>query len=246
MINDQVVQITEVLNRSVQGRTLPFRCRGADGRQYYVKGRGAGRRSLIAEWLACNMAKEFGLPVAEFRVVEVPEALAQLGLPEFDELGVGYAFGSLISEHVIDLPFSYIDRVPAMLRRDIAVFDWWVKNGDRNLTANGGNVNLLWQVVQQELVVIDYNLAFDDTFDASDFLATHVFAQDWNDVYQDYIARPEYMQRMKGALLQFDRAYDQMPEDWLEAAPGVPALISPQQVKAVLESVDLEIFWNMP
>lgn len=246
MINERVIQITEVLNRSVQGRTLPFRCRGEDGRLYYVKGRGAGRRSLISEWLACNMAKEFGLPVAEFRVVEVPDALEQLALPEFEDLGVGYAFGSVISENVIDLPFDFIGRVPSQLRKDIAVFDWWVKNGDRNLTASGGNVNLLWQVVQQELVVIDYNLSFDDTFDASDFLASHVFASDWNDVYQDYIARPDYVLRMKRALLHFDRACDQMPEDWLEAAPGVPALITPHQVKTVLEGVDVDNFWNMP
>lgn len=42
------VVIEEVLGRSTQGVTEPFICRGDDGETYYVKGYGAGRRSLIA------------------------------------------------------------------------------------------------------------------------------------------------------------------------------------------------------
>ncbi|MFP3709839.1 HipA family kinase [Paraburkholderia sp. SIMBA_009] len=244
MINGEVVQIVEIQARSVQGRTLPFRCRGADGRLYYVKGRDAGRQSLIAEWLASSLALAFGLPVAEFRIVEIPEEMEWLGLPDFQDLGVGYAFGSVIADSVIDLPFGFVDRVPDQLRRDVAVFDWWVKNDDRTLTSLGGNVNLLWHVVQQELIVIDYNLAFDDTFDPRQFLAGHVFAADWNSVYQDFIARPAYETRMRTALRRFEEACDKMPDDWLEVAPGVPARLTPDKVKHVLDRVDLADFWN--
>lgn len=41
------IQIVEVLGRSIQGITRPFICRGEDDRTYFVKGQGAGRRSLI-------------------------------------------------------------------------------------------------------------------------------------------------------------------------------------------------------
>jgi hypothetical protein len=246
MINGEVVQIVEVLQRAKQGRTLPFHCRGADGRLYYVKGHDAGGRSLIAEWLASNMAGAFGLPIAEFRIVEIPEALKYLGIPEFADLGVGFAFGSLAHENVMDLTFSDVSKVPAAVRQDIAVFDWWVRNEDRTLTELGGNVNLLWDIVEQGLIVIDYNLAFDETFDESQFLAGHVFATDWNDVYQDFLARPVYELRMHQALRRFDEACDKMPDEWLEVGPGVPTLFKPEDARQILERVTLADFWNRP
>jgi hypothetical protein len=45
-----LVEIVEILGRSEQGRTRPFICRGDDGQIYYVKGRGALRRSQLCEW----------------------------------------------------------------------------------------------------------------------------------------------------------------------------------------------------
>lgn len=47
--------IVEVLERSVQGRTEPYVCRGDDGEVYFAKGRSATRRGLIAEWLCVRL-----------------------------------------------------------------------------------------------------------------------------------------------------------------------------------------------
>ncbi|PLZ01136.1 hypothetical protein CY652_17800 [Burkholderia sp. WAC0059] len=244
MINGQVIQIVEVLQRAIQGRTQPFLCRGEDERLYYVKGRGAGRQGLIAEWLGSNMAIAFGLPVAECRIVEIPDVLRHAGIQDFHDLGVGYAFGSRVHDNVIDLPYTYVSRVDRELRKDVAVFDWWVRNEDRTLTDLGGNVNLLWNVVRQELIVIDYNLAFDRTFNEGQFLSGHVFAAAWNEVYQDFLARPAYEERMRQALAHFEDACDKMPDEWLEAGPGVPALLMPADVKLMLERVNLPAFWD--
>ncbi len=244
MINTQVVQITEILQRSVQGRTNPFLCRGNDNRLYYVKGSGAGRKGLISEWLASCMAVAFGLPIADFRIVEVPEEMELLRLPDFADLGAGYAFGSVVRQNVVDLTFSSVQSVLPNLRRDIAVFDWWVRNDDRTLTAFGGNVNLLWDIVQRELVVIDYNLAFDADFDAENFLRGHVFAADWNGVFQDFLARPAYVERLKTALRQFEGACDKMPDEWLEIGPGLPSPFQPDDAKAMLQRVESDDFWN--
>ena len=41
--------IVEVIERSIQGRTEPYICRGDDGEVYFVKGRSATRRGLINE-----------------------------------------------------------------------------------------------------------------------------------------------------------------------------------------------------
>lgn len=45
------IQIVEILGRSIQGVTRPFQCRCENGDLYYVKGHGAGRQSLIAEYV---------------------------------------------------------------------------------------------------------------------------------------------------------------------------------------------------
>lgn len=246
MINGQVVQIAEILQRSVQGRTNPFLCRGDDGRLYYVKGRGAGRRGLIAEWLGSSLALAFGLPIAEFRIVEIPEAMEWLALPDFGDLGAGLAFGSVVRENVVDLTYHYVTRIDPATKRDIAVFDWWVHNEDRTLTEFGGNVNLLWDIVQRELIVIDYNLAFDNTFSEHQFLTGHVFASDWNDVFQDFLARPVYVERMRRALQCFEDACDKMPDTWLEVGPGVPSPFLPANARQVLDRIDSPDFWNKP
>jgi hypothetical protein len=55
--------IVEIQGRSEQGVTQPFRCRTDDGVLCYVKGAGAGRRSMICEWIAAHLGRAFGLPV---------------------------------------------------------------------------------------------------------------------------------------------------------------------------------------
>ena len=64
---DMTVNIVETISRSIQGITRPFVCRGDDGWLYYVKGHGAGRQALIAEWIAGNLGKRLGLPIPDFK-----------------------------------------------------------------------------------------------------------------------------------------------------------------------------------
>ena len=65
------IQIVEILGRSIQGITRPFYCRCEDGQAYFVKGHGAGKQSLIAEYVGGCLARAFGLPVAAFEIVEI-------------------------------------------------------------------------------------------------------------------------------------------------------------------------------
>ncbi len=170
--------------------------------------------------------------------------MSLLKLPDFAELGTGHAFGSVLRENVVELTLSNVESVGEQVRRDVAVFDWWVRNEDRVLTNFGGNVNLLWDIDQRELVVIDYNLAFDDTFDSTNFLQGHVFAKDWNDVFQDFLARPAYETKMRQALEAFDDACDKMPDEWLEIGPGVPSTFLPDDARRVLDRIEQDDFWN--
>jgi hypothetical protein len=138
------VEIVEVVRRSDQGVTRPFISRGDDDEVYFVKGVGAGRRSLICEWIAGTLALELGLPVAPFEIVEVPEELIESGAGlDLSELGSGPAFGSQRRE-VMELTASAIPEVPEPMQQDVLAFDWWIRNGDRYLTERGGNPNLFW------------------------------------------------------------------------------------------------------
>jgi hypothetical protein len=103
MVNHTVV-IEEVLGRSPQGKTEPLICRGDDGETYYVKGAGAGRRSLICEWVAAHLATAFGLPMADYAMAQVPVELVSFGVrADIREFGAGLVFASRRLPHVQEL-----------------------------------------------------------------------------------------------------------------------------------------------
>lgn len=214
MINDNVIQVVEVLERAAQGVTKPFLCRGDNGALYYAKGRFAGRKSLVSEWIASSLARVFGVPVAEFAVGEVDPALVDFGAPEVADLGAGYVFLSKRVESVMELTWPNVADVPAHTQHDIIVFDYWVRNQDRILTPLGGNPNLLWNAASREVVAIDHNQAFDGDFDADTFFGFHAFAKSWDVVFGDLFERQNYEDRLHHALSQFDSICDRMPDSW--------------------------------
>lgn len=241
------VVIEEVLGRSTQGVTEPFICRGDDGETYYVKGHGAGRRSLIAEWVAGHLATAFGLPVADYALAEVPELLVEARVrADIGDLGAGLVFASRKLPNAQELTPTTRDRVPPALARDVLVFDWWLHNEDRHLTELGGNPNLLWDVAGAQLVVIDHNQAFDPGFDPRRFLESHVFADHWNAVFGDHDLRAAYRSRMKAALQCLPDARASMPDAWWWAGEGVPAQLSWEAIAACLERCHRDDFWNLP
>jgi len=128
------VRITEIISRSEQGITRPFLCRADDGRLYYVKGNGAGRRSLVAEWMAGQIGQRIGLPIPDFKQTIVSHELIRFtARDDIHDLGVGVGFGSAVVENVDELPFLFIGQIDSVLRRKILLFDWWVCNADRTL-----------------------------------------------------------------------------------------------------------------
>lgn len=241
------VVIEEVLGRSTQGMTKPFICRGDDGEIYYVKGSGAGRHSLIAEWVAAQLATVFDLPIADYVLAEVPDQLVAAKVrADIRELGSGLVFASRKLANAQELTPTTRDRVPDSVARDVIVFDWWVQNEDRNLTEFGGNPNLLWDVAGEQLVVIDHNRAFDTDFRAAQFLSTHVFAGHWNDVFGDHDLRAAYRRRMEKAIQCLPVARDSMPESWWWVDDGVPASVSWDAITACVERCHDDAFWNLP
>lgn len=245
MINGEVIHVDAITGRASQGITRPFRCRGNDQNQYYAKGRGAGRKSLVAEWIAGCLAMEFGLPIAPFRVLDVPQILIDVAPAEFNELGAGYVFGSCALQNVLEMSWGNIKHVPIETRQDILIFDLWVKNEDRHLTEKGGNPNLLWSPTVNQLSVIDHNQAFDEGFDRSAFATTHIFSRDWNATFGDWVLIDQYKSRLAKAYRCFDDICDRMPDDWWWVGEGVPLSFTREQAKAMLAEFQDEQFWRI-
>lgn len=199
------IEIDEVLRRSEQGVTEPYICRGSDGKLYFVKGKGAGYESLVKEWVAGQLARQLGLPIPRFCIVTVPRDLYEAGRDgPLRDLGSGLLFGSENVENANEMSFIHIQHAPADLKRDIAAFDWWIKNGDRTLTDAGGNPNLLWLETTHRLVVIDHNLAFDEEVTLHSQLESHIFRSSLSEVCDQTDLQTHYNARFEEALMHFD------------------------------------------
>lgn len=211
------VTIVEILGRAEQGATLPFLCRGDDDSLYYVKGYGAGLRSMCCEWVSGQLALEMGLPVPRFEIVEVPEALiAGSDRADIWELGAGPVFASARVEGATEINWTEAEEIPVGTMAKVLHFDWWVHNEDRSLSKLGGNPNLLMGPGDhgaRRLWVFDFNLAFDPEFSPSRFWENHLFAgllPEWPMVF-----REEVEPSMHSALHKLPGILESLPLEWL-------------------------------
>lgn len=241
------VQIVEIMGRSTQGITRPFKCRGDDGHVYFVKGFGAGRRSQICEWIASQLALRLGLPIAPFEIVDVPEELIRLDFSgELKDLGGGLAFGSR-KLSVVELSVSHLEHVPVDVRRDVLAFDWWVQNADRTLTEFGGNPNLFWDIETQELVVIDHNQAFDRAFSPVSFVELHVFRDEWPALAGDWDRQQKLTERFSGAVADWAVICNTVPPEWwfLDPENTVPTDFDLAAAHQLLMRFQTQTFWKL-
>jgi hypothetical protein len=242
-----MIQIIEIIGRAHQGVTKPFLCKCDDDYFYYVKGTGshAGHRSLLAEWISAHLAREFGLPIAPFQLVDVPEILIEIVSPEWASLGSGTAFASEQQTFVQELQWSQIKQVPIELQQDILVFDWWIHNADRSLTDKGGNPNLLWDTQEKKLAVIDHNNAFDLGFHPTEFCESHVFRAQIPAVFEDCVVRATYTERMERAFAAFETACNNSPLNWWWIGDGVPCSFNKDEARRLLARFDDQSFWGI-
>jgi hypothetical protein len=241
----QPLAIVQIFRRSEQGATRPFLCRCEDDRHYYVKGRSAGPRSMLCEWLAGHMARALDLPVPDFAVVRAPPELI-FAHAEGNELGPLPAFASHVANSWQELSASHLDEVDDALKRDVAVFDWWVRNQDRTLTTQSGNPNLLWNGSEKQLAVIDHNLAFDRDFDAKTFHDTHVFADALAQVRGDESLQDGLAQRLRTALKIAEQVCDEAPPEWwfADEERTIAVDFDRTAVMSILRRCDSAEFWR--
>lgn len=237
------VQISEVIERSTQGQTRPFLCKDENGQSYYVKGRGAGFRTLCCEWVASQLAVCCGLPIATSQIVRIPsELVSQSYIPDIEDLGAGLAFGSRKIENVVELRRNDIKHIDPDLAMRVLAFDWWIANPDRLQKPNvfsGNNPNLLWDARNKQLHVIDHNNAF-SPFGMDEF-GSHVFSSNWGK--WDNKWKTDYNVLRCNALNVLDEIWWSMPANWIENEELVDG-ITLDKVETVLKRFNNEDFWN--
>ncbi|MRW84362.1 hypothetical protein GJ698_09715 [Pseudoduganella sp. FT26W] len=241
--------VIEILGRSQEGRTEPYICRCDDGEIYFVKGKAATRRGLIAEWLCAELGSQLGLPIAPYAIATVPDELIEADLSgAYQDLGRGHAFASS-RIGTTELNRTHLSYIPLSLRRDVLLFDWWINNADRNMTEVGGNPNLLWKPTEVgKLVIIDHNLAFDPDFDPAEFFRMHVFSSEAEALFADLQLRDAYHLRLTAALKYWPGICDTLPEEWdfIDAEQTIPAHFPFKAVKTLLDRVSTDVFWQIP
>lgn len=208
----QIVEIQEILT---QGTTEPVLCRAEDGDLYVVKdGLNAGRKALVAEWIAGRIAQDMGLPIPDFDTLELPKHVAQESIQErAAHLAKMPCFGSRYVENTMELQYHQRTSIDPEVRRRLLLFDWWVQNEDRTLTADAGNPNLLWVAGEGRMVVIDHNLALDQV-DAQTFWGHHVFREDRAEWDKAFMAWAEGL--MKRTLDRVSSYWEEMPSEWTD------------------------------
>ena len=265
---DAPVEITEVIGRAEQGMTRPFICR-AGVSTYFVKGAGAGKRSLCCEWVAGNLVKRL-LPSLLLRVPEIALGCVSRGLvdgsarKDIRDLGAGLVFASMQIRDGRELSWSDSGGWPVETMAMLLLLDLWLQNEDRSLSALGGNPNLLvtqlpmgrdergasWQGQhrQEILWAYDFNLAFDPQFDRQRFFQSHVFGnrlQQWPEGFRERMEP-----RMQNALDGVRDLFAELPVEWLfpDGDETLAVQLDEEWVCSVLRLpfTDGDAFWSLP
>lgn len=242
-----LVQIDEVLGRSEQGITQPYICRSSEGQLYYVKGKGAGYPSLMKEWIAGELGLKFGLPMPPFTILWVPRELFEAGRSSgLADLGHGPVFASKALSNVNEISIIDIESMEISLKRDIAVFDWWILNGDRTLSINGGNPNILWSVASKSPFVIDHNLAFDPSVTLRSLEESHIFGSCLTTVKDSPDLQRQYVARFDACLSNWDEICRDIPERWhyIDDLQTVRTDFSSDGARRCLQRTGLSKLWK--
>jgi hypothetical protein len=159
--------------------------------------------------------------------------------------GSGLAFGSR-KLAVTEVTMTIVDSVPANLQQDVLVFDRWVRNMDRTLTPRGGDPNLFVQPVTRELVVLDHNLAFDESFSTREFFVDHIFRDQRMMLMGDFLRRDDYNARLSSALAHWQTLLAELPPEWwfLDKEMTVPVDFDPLRVYGWLAEHQHDDFWK--
>jgi len=237
-----MLQIIEIIRKMEQGFTEPYLCRAEDDELYVIKRANATYKGLVKEWISASLGKEFGLPIPDFKLVYIDSSLLEYDDELRNSIGAGIAFAS---KHVGDLQeITYADLLSSddELLKNIFMFDYWIKNDDRNLSEIAGNPNLFLSQVTKNIIVLDHNLSFDENFDLNSFKDIHVGAQSFKKS-ADMLLQDEFKPKFEHAISKLDEVIAQLPEDWKENFVNYDDFLG--EIRVTLSSFRQANFWEV-
>lgn len=224
----RTVIVTRYLTPLREGGSLPAIVEADDDGMYVLKFRGAGqgRKALVAELIAGEVARALGLPVPEIVFARLDAELARTEPdPEIQDLirasdGLNLALDYLPGAVAFD---PVAERPDARLASEVVWFDALVANVDR--TARNTNL-LMWH---RRLWLIDHgaSLTFHHAWSADSQRATRPFAAIRDHVLLRHAtAVPEVDASLAARLTEplIAAIVDGVPDDWLADEPAFGSL----------------------
>lgn len=235
-----MVEIKNIIRRINQGATGPYLCEGSDKKLYIVKGHTTTYKGLIYEWVCGSLAKKINLPVPDFRAVYIDRELIQYSDYELHE---GEWFASEYQHNIQDVTYSSLEQFGEDNLNLLFVFDYWINNGDRTLTVNGGNPNLFLSPISKVFFVLDHNLAFDVSFEKcfTQNKLSHLGATSWYATQMDLYKHQNYQTILKSAFTSLDQILDTVPKEWVENSEDSSIL---DNIKLILSRYETQEFWE--
>jgi len=217
----RTVTATRYVTPLREGGSLPAIVEADDAGLYVLKFRGAGQgaRTLVAEWVAGEIARALGLRMPELVFVELdadlarsepdPEIQALIRASVGLNLALDYLPGSTTFDPLADVP-------DANTASRIVWFDAFVSNVDR--TPRNTNM-LMWH---RNLWLIDHGAAFYFHHAGEDFVqrAAEPFARIRDHVLLPHASALAAVDAAMAARLDNDsieRIVGQIPDGWLES-----------------------------
>ncbi|HDE1933750.1 TPA: hypothetical protein PCK48_000241 [Klebsiella quasipneumoniae] len=242
MQNDYL-PVTAYTRRMNDGITQPFLCACQDGLSYIVKGRPKLRQSeLVAEFVSAHLARQLGLPSPDFCIVEVGNDIIEY-MPDLrGELDPGPAFATrfIDGSSIINIQQAR-SAVNVQDQKKIFFFDKWINNSDRSLTEIGGNVNIIFNAVNNRYYLIDHNLAFADAVTEDEY-DVHVYSANGRAWIYDIVDRLEITDLANEAINSLEIAFAQIPDEWFQSENERDNYFA--NIEACLVKVREEEFWS--
>lgn len=235
-----MIMVKSIIRRMHQGATGPYLCMGEDNKLYVVKGPNTTYKGLINEWICAHLGQEIHLPIPAFSTAYIDRTLIEYGDYDLDE---GEWFASEYQHNIQDVTYNILGHFGHENLKLLFVFDYWIQNGDRNLTDIGGNPNLFVSPLDKRFFVLDHNLAFDKNFDAcfAKNKSIHLGASSWYAAQLELYETNNYKMTLNAALSKIDNILNSVPQEWVEKSEDSSILAN---IKLILSRINSAEFWE--
>lgn len=213
----------------------------------------AAAYKLVCELIGSQMAASWQIDSPDYAFVHIHQR--HWNGRQLSHNAYAPAIGSKRIEGVVDVTpstFREVNRTIIQLHQlmKIALFDFWIANEDRN----ANNANLLYDVVQEKIVSIDYGcilntatydfplsqLTTTDTILCSDLF--HHLIREKRQTAIDSITtelKQDYSTCLKRSLLQVDEILTALPKEW-----NVSSEVVSEKLKQLFDEHWMSETWN--